>query len=404
MPRRREAPRAAPVRVGLDDPDVVDSLVFEEETGAFALIVSVPRPWDDADTTRLKKKIGKYLAYVADDGLSERAADWYRGPTRIVIQAAEMPPPGFAPLWERYAYTLREQYGLGFQVVVLQGANQAEALVEAQGYAGHDAHGAMRGGTAFAAYMAARFEAAGTFSEIEIVDGSTLRFMHDGAASTLSLDRAWREARGKGPAAVEAVGRRYVAVADDTTATADGDLEDAILPVLRPIARVAEMEALMAKQRGLAAPEIHEPFSNDIVLSYVIDREQGMASLSPDEAAALTDGWADLHDLAVGNLFRKIGDQVEVHTLDEGVSMVVAGGSYEAGLLCVAPVWAKLAPTVRGDVIAAVPSRDLLLFAGSEDAPAVASLRMRASELHGTASDPVAPGLLRLTKAGWVDA
>ena len=54
------------------------------------LVVSVARGWEAADQARLKKKIGRYLEFVADDGLADRAEDWHQGPTRIAIHAAEL--------------------------------------------------------------------------------------------------------------------------------------------------------------------------------------------------------------------------------------------------------------------------------------------------------------------------
>ncbi len=401
MPRRRGAPRDGPAPTGLDKPGVVDTILTRDEPPEVVLVVQVPRPWEAADGTRLKKKIAGYLEFLGDDGLSDHVADWPDRPTTIAVHAAEPPPDAFAPLWERYAYTLREQYGLGFELDVLQGANAAAALVRTEGFSGHDAHGAMRGGMAFAAHVAAGIDT-DEHGPVEIVDARTLRVDPAGAARTLNLDNAWREARGKGAPTLERVVQHYLRLLDDA-GEGDGVDADHVVPAIRAVAWLEELQAQRAQQGDLVAPVRHEPFAREIVLTYVFDLPDRMAFLSPEEGDDLAATWAGLHDLAVGNLWRALRDDLQVHQMDEGVFMVTAGGDHEAALLCVAPLWARLAGKVAGDVVAAVPARDLLLFAGADDARGLDTLRMRAQELFETADHAIAPGLLRLTRAGWTD-
>ncbi|MDF1701221.1 MAG: hypothetical protein P1V36_08695 [Planctomycetota bacterium] len=324
---------------------MVDTALADPSTGGVVLVVQVPRPWDAADHGRLKKKIAAYLSHIGGDGLSASSPDWPRGTTTIAIHAAETPPDAFAPLWDRYAFTLRAQYGLGFEVTVTHGANEAETIVESPGHAGTDVHGALRGGRAFAEHVLGRMQEDPHFGTAELVDATNLHFTREGAGFDVSLDNAWRECRGKGPEALTKVVSKYLAAWSGAGA-GEGEAAARLFPVLRPIARVAEIEALQQQHGALAAPEIHEPFSREIVLSYVLDSEQALASLSPEEADELADSWDALHDLAVGNLFRHVKDSLQVHTLEEGIFMVAAGGNYESGLLCIAPVWRQLAATV----------------------------------------------------------
>ena len=399
MPSRGGAAGAAGASRGLDAPGVVDTILRREDPPEVVLVVQVLRPWEAADGGRLKKKIGGYLTFVGDDGLSAHVPDWPGRLTTIAVHAAEPPPEAFAPLWERYAYTLREQYGLGFELDVSQGANEAAALIRTEGHAGEDAHGAARGGLAFTRYVARCVAQAG-HGPVEIVDPFSVRIPWNGGERTLNLDNAWREARGKGAATVERVTAHYLRLLEQTEDQADAAH---VLPALRSVAWLEDVKAQRSQQGDLVAPVVHEPFSREIVLTYVFDFPDRMAWLSPEEGDALAATWEGLHDLAVGNLWRRLRDHVQVHLLEEGVFMVTAGGDHENALMCVAPLWAELATRVQGDVVAAVPARDLLLFAGADDARGLQTLRLRAGELVKTADHAVAPGLLRLTRAGWTD-
>ncbi len=404
--RKKSVPRAAPLAAGLDDPAVIDTVLRHEERHDVLLAVQVSRAWEAADGARLKKKIGAYINHITSDGLAKSIPDWHQGTVTIGVHAAEEPPEAFTPLWERYAHTLRNQYGIGFEMCVIRGANDSETLIETPGHTGTGPEGAMRGGWAFASHIADRMNATGTFDAVSIDDALTIQCEAGGATFTASLDNLWRACKGKGAATLAEEAENFVAA---LASRAEGGGDDAaisarILPVLRPIERMHEIAALAAQHGALAPAEIHEPFSDEIVLSYVIDDGPTMQSLSPDEAQDYAADWRDLHNLAVGNLRERARDALEVHTLEEGIFMVAIGGDYESGLLCLAPVWGQLAPTVEGDVIAAVPTRDLLFFTGSKNTQAVDALRLRAEEFFRTADHAVAPGLLRLTSNGWVDA
>ena len=48
-------------------------------------------------------------------------------------------------------------------------------------------------------------------------------------------------------------------------------------------------------------------------------------------------------------------------------SMLAAGGDYDASLLVLDSIWSNCQMEVQGDVVVAVPTRDLLLVTGSRD-------------------------------------
>jgi uncharacterized protein YtpQ (UPF0354 family) len=75
----------------------------------------------------------------------------------------------------------------------------------------------------------------------------------------------------------------------------------------------------------------------------------------------------------VENLKRLL-PKIEVHA-GPLVSMVTAGGNYEASLLLFDELWSNGPIRVEGDFVVAVPARDVLLVTGSRNLAGIAKLR-----------------------------
>ena len=83
-----------------------------------------------------------------------------------------------------------------------------------------------------------------------------------------------------------------------------------------------------------------------------------------------------------------------------GLFQVWVGDSYEAARLLLHEPWGALADTVPGDLVVAAPSREVVLFTGSEDSTGLFLLNELATEMtesaHGLSSQ-----LLHWTPEGW---
>ncbi len=67
---------------------------------------------------------------------------------------------------------------------------------------------------------------------------------------------------------------------------------------------------------------------------------------------------------ALNNVLSKV-DELTLHGDDP--YLLAAGGQFEASLLLAGPVWDQLAEQVDGDLVAAAPTRDVLLVTGTGD-------------------------------------
>ena len=83
----------------------------------------------------------------------------------------------------------------------------------------------------------------------------------------------------------------------------------------------------------------------------------------------------ELKGLAIANL-RRILPEVQRHG-DGPWYLLTAGGDYVRSLLPFNEIWDQLADTVKGQIVATVPTRDVLLFTGAESAEGVQAIRQR---------------------------
>jgi uncharacterized protein YtpQ (UPF0354 family) len=121
---------------------------------------------------------------------------------------------------------------------------------------------------------------------------------------------------------------------------------------------------------------VTEDFNEELVVVYVEDQRSNLRYLDSAQLATAGIGRAELRALALENLMRLL-PQVELHK-GPLVSMLTAGGNYEASLLLVKDFWGGGKVAVDGEIVVAVPSRDVVLIAGSSNAAGLAHLRQLA--------------------------
>lgn len=180
---------------------------------------------------------------------------------------------------------------------------------------------------------------------------------------------------------------------------------DAIIPVIKDRNWIAETRESMRKLgREEQAEEqdsghVHEVLNDELIVVYAIDTPSNIAYLNAGELDALGVDRSELRALSVRNL-RGLLPGIEVQR-GEKLSMVIADGNYEASLLLFADLWARESANMRGAPVAAVPARDLLLFADSADADAVAQLRQVAANARAEATYGLTDRIFVLGESGW---
>jgi uncharacterized protein YtpQ (UPF0354 family) len=176
---------------------------------------------------------------------------------------------------------------------------------------------------------------------------------------------------------------------------------DAIIPIVKDRGWLEEIRQSMRQMHGTEGQDkICEDLNDHLVVVYAIDTPSNIAYLNPDELESLEVQRDELRALAVRNL-RGLLPGIEVHRGDL-VNMITADGNYEASLLLFADLWERERGKLRGEPVAAVPARDLLLFADSANPAAVAQLKQLAAKMRAEATYALTDRLFVLREGSWL--
>jgi len=199
----------------------------------------------------------------------------------------------------------------------------------------------------------------------------------DGKGRTAFLDNAYREYAESPPSELGNVMRKFVEAFAEQERLASARLDRSlIVPIVKDRQWFAASQASL-RARGISgAPEfVSEPYNDDLVVFYAEDSPKNIRYLIPQRLDEAGISRGELRALAVANLKRML-PKIEMHN-GPLVSMITAGGSYEASLLLMDEIWSQpaLRAAVDGDVVVAIPARDLLFFTGSRSPAGIARLR-----------------------------
>jgi uncharacterized protein YtpQ (UPF0354 family) len=133
-------------------------------------------------------------------------------------------------------------------------------------------------------------------------------------------------------------------------------------------------------QMGAAAEDrpVTEPFAADLLVTYAFDLPEMFQMVSVRDCNELELSPGELRAIALTNL-RKQLPSVQVEG-QPPIYMAKVGNDLEACLLLLDEVWTDISSQLPGEIVAAVPSRDMLLFTSNEWQDVVSELRALASE------------------------
>ena len=149
-----------------------------------------------------------------------------------------------------------------------------------------------------------------------------------------------------------------------------------IVPVIKDRAWLADNERGL-KARGMNAQFLSEDYNDELVILYAMDEENRTRYLMADEQIGVAR--KDLRKLAVENLDRLL-PRVQLQQAGD-VAMMTANGDYEASLLLFDHIWRGGKVEVNGDIVVAIPAKDVVLITGSKSRKGIAHVREVAAKL-----------------------
>jgi uncharacterized protein YtpQ (UPF0354 family) len=142
-----------------------------------------------------------------------------------------------------------------------------------------------------------------------------------------------------------------------------------------------------------------EHLCGDLWVIYAQDFPDRTTSLKLDHLEAAGIPQNELRHIALENL-RLILPEAQRHG-DGPWYLLTAGGDYTASLLLFDRMWDELADSVEGDLVAVVPSRDVLLYTGSNSVQVLAAIRERAAKILATGNYLVSDSLIVRRDGKW---
>jgi len=194
-----------------------------------------------------------------------------------------------------------------------------------------------------------------------------------GKESTAFLDNAYSEYLLDPKSKTEIIQKFIIALIESRTDDTPVD-RARIVPVVKDRPWLVETQEALKARGSKKVPEyVYEDINNELIVIYAEDNPKNIKYLTPQDLEKVLVKKKELKSIAVANL-KNILPKIELHT-GPLISMITAGGDYEASLLLFDDLWTNNQSKVDGEIVVAIPSRDLLLFTGSKNAAGIAKLR-----------------------------
>jgi hypothetical protein len=187
-----------------------------------------------------------------------------------------------------------------------------------------------------------------------------------------------------------------------------GLLPQALLATLKNDVWVEQARARVSRPSGPGEPDrrsanqlVTRPFKQDMHIVLVGDYETSMRMVRVAELEGLRVDRAAAFDLAMSNLARL--ERVEGIRIEEGVPIFVieTKDSYGSARLLLLDRWRTRAQSLPGRLVAAAPTRDIVLYTTDRYPQAVAAMAEIAAGLVTTMPYALSRALLRLGDEGW---
>lgn len=213
--------------------------------------------------------------------------------------------------------------------------------------------------------------------KVEVVKDLELKVTTaDGRESTSFLDNAYDTYK-LDPKSKQEVIQNFVASGIDTFESlgkSEALDRKLIVPVVKDRPWLEETRQALVARGATKLPEhVHEDLNAELIILYAEDSPKNIRYVGPKDLEDAHIERKELRTLACENLKRLL-PKIERQGAN-GLFMITAGGDYEASLLLLDSIWSDIKREVRGDVVVAIPSRDLLIVTGSEDSQGIEKMK-----------------------------
>ena len=166
-----------------------------------------------------------------------------------------------------------------------------------------------------------------------------------------------------------------------------------IVPVIKDAGYLDEIYlSTLEKNAKAKKPEyLFDQYNEKLIILYGEDGENGISYILKDDFEKTGIKRDSLLPIALRNLDAVLPEIQRQG--DDGLFMLTAGGTYEASIILMKSIWTKEQMPVKGKIVIAIPSRDLLLVTGSENKEGIKKIQDLANETVKNGSYHLIPDL-----------
>jgi uncharacterized protein YtpQ (UPF0354 family) len=215
---------------------------------------------------------------------------------------------------------------------------------------------------------------------------------YNGSDYTHFPDNAYREYLTE-PDSINQILAKFTQTANEVYKESKGVNIKNVIPVIKSADFIDEVKELVGVTDSTKSSPVFEKYNDELLVVYAEDDEKSVRYFTQNEFNKLHISRDSLVVIALDNLNR-ILTKAE-RTGNDGRYMVTAGGTYESSMLLLNSFWSNKNFPVKGDIVIAIPNRDVLLITGSKDKSNLDWIRARAQESYDSGSYQVSSALFR---------
>jgi uncharacterized protein YtpQ (UPF0354 family) len=205
-------------------------------------------------------------------------------------------------------------------------------------------------------------------------------------------DNAYREYT-LGPDLIEQVLKKFSQTAHELYQESEVVDVDNIIPVIKPNIFLDDISQLGEASDSIKPTIVYQQYNDKLLVVFAEDKEHGIHYFTQEDFHKLNISRDSIQEIALTNLERKLPD-IERRG-GNGRYMVTAGGDYEASLILLSFIWSQKNFEVKGDVVVAIPNRDMLLVTGSKDEVNLKWLKAEVQQSYDSGSYQISLSLFR---------
>jgi len=173
-----------------------------------------------------------------------------------------------------------------------------------------------------------------------------------------------------------------------------------IIPIIMP-GNYLEVMKEKFKQSGFnkELELVYQKYNDQLLIVFGEDEEKRIGYFSKEDFSKLKISRDTLLEFSIKNLKKRISRVNKIGT--KGSYGIEAGGNFESSIILFQEFWNKKNFDVDGDIVIAIPNRDILIVTGSNDQKSLDAYEKLAVKSFNEGSYPLSPYLFKWNGKGF---